>query len=136
MIAPPNRGSEFADRLYNIPFFGRLCVPLHEVTTDKENTANSLGNPAFDYEIGIIAGGKRDKEGFRKYIPGDDDSTVSVASTHLQGEKDHIVIKDSHHGLLSNQNTADQVTHFLESGAFKRERDCTGGPPGRPRNTK
>ena len=121
MIAPPNKGSEFADRLYNIPFFGLLCIPLHEVTTNNKNTVHKLGNPAPNYEIGIIAGGKLNEKGFRRYIPGDDDSTVSAAATHLKGEKDHIVIKDTHHGLLKNRQTAEQTVNFLETGKFRKD---------------
>ena len=132
MIAPPNKGSEFADRIYNIPFIGLLCVPLHEVTTDNKNTVYKLGNPASNYEIGIIAGGKRNANGYRRYIPGDDDSTVSVSSTHLQGERDHIVIKDTHHGLLTNRYTAEQVTNFMKSGLFRKDYECRGNPCGCP----
>jgi pimeloyl-ACP methyl ester carboxylesterase len=118
MIAPPNKGSELADLLCHIPHVAFLCVPLRDMRTHPSSTVSLLGSPARQYEIGIIAGGRGDDQGWSERLPGDDDGRVSVASTHLAGEKDHVTLGAGHMDLLDRPETAELVAEFVERGSF------------------
>lgn len=48
----------------------------------------------------------------------DNDGTVAVSETHLDGLKDHIVMEVSHKGLLLNVDVHDQAAAFLKRGEF------------------
>ncbi len=73
-------------------------------------------------DIGVIAGTMPLGVGrlFAKF-DGDNDGTVAVSETRLDGAKDHLVMRVSHHGLLVSPNVADQAASFLKRGEFLRE---------------
>jgi hypothetical protein len=48
------------------------------------------------------------------------DLLVREASTRLGCERDHIVVSGLHASLLWRRETAEQVRHFLQHGAFRR----------------
>ena len=45
----------------------------------------------------------------------------AVAETHLEGQRDHIVLPTSHKGLVLTRKPADQIAAFLKRGEFLRE---------------
>jgi len=73
-------------------------------------------------EIGVIAGTVPLGVGrlFAKF-DGDNDGTVAVSETYLDGAKDHLVMPVSHKGLLFSSDVADQTGSFLKRGEFLRE---------------
>jgi pimeloyl-ACP methyl ester carboxylesterase len=103
MIAPPNRGSRVARRL--APYFGRFCPPLCQLTDDESSYVCQLPGCASE-EFGVIAATI--------------DHLVHEPSTHLPGERDHIVLPGLHSSLLWKRETAEQVRHFLWNGRFRR----------------
>ncbi len=51
---------------------------------------------------------------------GDNDGTIAVAETRLEGAKDHICMKVSHKGMLVSAAVADQAAAFIKRGEFLR----------------
>ena len=74
-------------------------------------------------EIGVIAGNV--PLGFGRLFAEfeeDNDGTVAVAETRLDGARDHLVMPVSHKGLLVSSEVADQAAAFLKRGEFLRDR--------------
>ncbi len=117
MIAPPNRGSSLARGLARFSLFrwifGRAGM---EVAQLPEALVSSL--PAPRCEFGVIAGGLGNDAGLNPFIDGDDDGTVTVEETRLEGMKDFVQVKGQHSLLLLQQRVVDNVLAFLQTGGF------------------
>lgn len=119
MIAPPNGGSELADRLGPFAVFRWLTGPNgHRLGTGPASLPPQLGPWPGPAELGVIAGS-------RAYLPralgglrAPHDGKVSVAATHLAGERDHRTLPLSHTFILYSRSTYRQVAAFLREGAF------------------
>lgn len=73
-------------------------------------------------EIGVIAGTVPFGVGqFVANMVEDNDGTVAVSETRLEGAKDHICMPVSHKGMLVSRNVADQAAAFLKRGEFLRD---------------
>jgi pimeloyl-ACP methyl ester carboxylesterase len=48
----------------------------------------------------------------------DNDGTISVSETRLQGARDHLILPVSHKGMLVSADVADQAAAFLKRGEF------------------
>jgi len=117
MIAPPNQGSSMADYLSEKKWYRWIWgAPAEQFLTADSSFAKHAGIPP--REFGIIAGGKSDGEGWNPIIPGDDDGTVSVEQTKLDGMKDFIVIRNLHSLLLWDKDAIEQIVVFLREGEF------------------
>ncbi len=103
MLAPPNKGS--ADAAFWTPLLGDVVKPLQELSNDENSVVNQMGVPA-NIDIGIIAAAN--------------DGRVDLDDTHLDGEKDHIVVPGIHTFIVLREDTAEQVDYFLRNGSFKR----------------
>lgn len=101
MLAPPNRGSEAADR-YS-PWLGWILKPLPELTTAEGSTARRLLLPP-GVEVGIIAG---------RY-----DGKVSAAEARLVGQRAHAMVPTGHSFLMLRQDVLRLVLTFLREGGF------------------
>jgi triacylglycerol lipase len=118
MIAPPNHGCEMAEDFYQYAWFRGLYgdKSIKQLFAKQNDFLKNVGIP--EVEFGIIAGGKGDDIGYSRRIPGDDDGTISVESTKLEGARDFIVLPYQHTPLVWAPETAQQTIHFLENGAF------------------
>ncbi len=103
MLAPPNRGS--ADAAFWTPLLGDVVKPLQELSNDENSVVNQLAVPA-DIDIGIIAAAN--------------DGRVDLDDTHIDGEKDHIVVPGLHTFIVLREDVAHQVNYFLQNGSFER----------------
>ena len=56
-------------------------------------------------------------------IPGDDDGTVTVASTRLVGAADFATVPALHSFLISDPVVADMTGRFLREGRLRAEGD-------------
>ncbi|MDG2384705.1 MAG: hypothetical protein P8N76_23760 [Pirellulaceae bacterium] len=101
MLGPPNHGSHVA-RALSRPL-GWFCPPLRELSDVSDSFVNRLNEPT-GLEIGVIAAAE--------------DLVVPRDSTHLQCQREHIVLP-GHHGVLPwRRDTAECVHRFLETGTF------------------
>ncbi|MBI5623830.1 MAG: alpha/beta fold hydrolase [Elusimicrobia bacterium] len=118
MIAPPNRGSAMADTLsktglYRLIFGGKAAQELRSSRKDFWE-----GLPPPPVEFGIIAGGLGNGKGFNPLLPGDDDGTLSVEETRLEGASDFRILPYQHTLILLRRRTAELTVRFLETGKF------------------
>ena len=51
----------------------------------------------------------------------DNDGTIAVSETRIDGATDHLVMPVSHKGLLVSSDVADQIGSFLKRGEFLRD---------------
>lgn len=118
MLAPPNQGSELADKLKGNFFYRFFTGPSgQQLGTDASSTPRQLG-PA-DFELGIIAGDRTLNPVFSAWIPGPDDGKVSVRSTQLAGMRDWLVVHHSHTWMAWRKDVTVAVRQFLASGHFE-----------------
>lgn len=122
MLAPPNQGSELAERLKNNFFYRLATGPAgQELGTGDFSLPRQLG--AANFELGVIAGDRSLNLLFSAWIPGADDGKVSVASTRLAGMRDFLVVHHSHTWMAWNGKVGGAVARFLKSGGFAAEQD-------------
>lgn len=119
MLAPPNQGSEVADRLQRWRAFQWITGPvLQELGTSAEGAAARL--PMIDAEVGIIAGDRCVNPVFGRWIGSPNDGKVAVNSTRLPGMRDHVIVRSGHTLLPWRSLVIRQVFAFLETGRFVR----------------
>ncbi len=114
LIAPPNRGSAIARLLEDIRayrwIFGEAGQQLTPVEVSRA--------PGLEHPFAIIAGGKGDGRGFNPLLPGDDDGTVGLAETSLEGAADFLVVPEIHALISNHQETIRATINFLKHGRF------------------
>ncbi|MGB5569309.1 MAG: alpha/beta fold hydrolase [Sedimenticolaceae bacterium] len=117
MLAPPNNGSEVADRVRHWPAYRWFMGPVgQQLGTGPDSIVHRL-RPV-SAEIGVIAARRSIQPWFSTLIPGPDDGAVSVESTRLAEMRDFIVVDSSHSLMLFNGEVRRQVGHFLSTGRF------------------
>ncbi len=118
MLAPPNQGSELADRLKGNWFYRFLTGPSgQQLGTDASSLPKQLGPASF--ELGIIAGDRSLNPLFSAWIPGPDDGKVSVRSTKMEGMRDFLVVHHSHTWMSWSKVVNRAVVEFLNTGSFR-----------------
>ncbi|MEO0995912.1 MAG: alpha/beta fold hydrolase [Pseudomonadota bacterium] len=120
MLAPPNQGSEVVDALRNTPGFGLVNGKAgFELGTDERSVPRRLG-PA-DFDVGVIAGTRSINLWLSRFLPNPDDGKVSAASARLEGMRDFLLVPHSHPFVMRRKAVINQVLHYLEHGAFRRD---------------
>jgi pimeloyl-ACP methyl ester carboxylesterase len=105
LLAPPNRGARLADLA--LWLFGRRLVVATELCSHPDSYVNQLA-PATDLDCGVIAASW--------------DHVVSLESTHLPGQRDHLVLRGLH-TLPLHRHVPAQAGQFLREGRFLRGTD-------------
>jgi pimeloyl-ACP methyl ester carboxylesterase len=122
MLAPPNEGSELADRLQsNFVYRWMLGPSFQQLGTDARSLPKRLGPVAF--ELGVIAGDRSLNPFFSRRLPHPNDSKVSVIGTQVVGMKDFLVIHSSHTWIMTRRETLRQTACFLANGCFEHYRN-------------
>jgi len=121
MIAPPNKGSQIADRLKMLPAYRWLTGESGQGLTTE--AASRL--PVPEIEFGIIAGGRGNANGFNPLLPGDNDGLVTVAETALDGARDFMLVGTTHGLIDDHPQTIDAILTFLSEGRFLPEDPST-----------
>jgi triacylglycerol lipase len=117
LIAPPNHGSEIVDNLVGNALFEAALGPTgSDLGTAPDSFPNRIGPP--DYEVGVIAGSESINPVGTVLLPDENDGTVSVESTRLEGATDFILVKANHTFIMQETEVAEQVVHFLRNGRF------------------
>lgn len=117
MLGPPNKGSEVVDNLGDTWIFQWLNGPAGpELSTNSNSVPNRLGPVAF--ELGVIAGDYSINRINSLMIPGPDDGKVSLASTKVEGMKQHIVLHTAHPFMMKNKGVIANTISFLRTGSF------------------
>lgn len=118
MLASPNRGSELVDVLGDTSLFRWILGPTAEqLGTDAESLPNRLPPPT--YEVGVIAGTDSVNPIGSLVLPEEDDGTVSVDRTKVEGMTDFLVVPVSHTFIMRSEEVAEQVVHFFRHGRFR-----------------
>ena len=95
MLAPPNQGSELADRLRNNCLYQLATGPAgQQLGTGDSSLPKQLAPP--DFDLGVIAGDRSLNPLFSKWIPGPDDGKVSVRSAQIPGMRDFLLVHRTH----------------------------------------
>lgn len=120
MLAPPNAGSEVPDRFAGFaPFRWFTGANGRRLTTAAEALPRALGPwPAATSDLGVIAGDRALNPLLASWVPKPNDGKVSVATTHLAGETDHVVVPYSHTWLAWRSGVIAHVKTFLREGRF------------------
>jgi pimeloyl-ACP methyl ester carboxylesterase len=122
MIATPNQWAELATLLKANPLFKLILGPSgQQLPADPEGFIARL--PVPEMEFGIIAGGRGDERGYNPLLPGDDDGTVSVACTKLDGAADFVVVDRLHTFIVRAPETRDYALRFLKDGRFEPRKE-------------
>jgi triacylglycerol lipase len=120
MLAPPNHGSEIIDMLGESTAFRWALGPTaQQLGTNPESLPNRLPPPAV--ELGVIAGTGTVNPIGSIVVPNEDDGTVSLASTKLEGMTDFLIVPNSHAFIMRSDDVAMQVVHFLREGRFQHD---------------
>jgi pimeloyl-ACP methyl ester carboxylesterase len=125
MIAPPNQGAYLASLLGNwLPYKLILGPAGQQLREGEDGRCACAGKP--NCEFAIIAGGTGKDRGMNPLIPGDDDGTVSVESTRLEGAADFLVLPYAHPIIQMMPRTARNVVSFLRTGKFAEHSPLPG----------
>lgn len=117
MIAPPSQGAELAQFFGNWSVYQYMMGPAgQDLRPGDLGKCVEAGIPPV--EFGIIAGGTGTKIGINPLLPGDNDGTVTVESTKLEGAQDFARVPYPHPVIQMMPKTADLVVKFLENGSF------------------
>jgi triacylglycerol lipase len=121
MLAPPNAGSEIATRLAQFAPFGWVTgVNGQRVGVGDNDLPRQLGEwPKAAGPLGIIAGDRCFNPLWGALMPRPHDGKVSVASTHLDGERAHRVVPAGHTWLAWRRDVIGYTKRFLATGTFE-----------------
>jgi pimeloyl-ACP methyl ester carboxylesterase len=122
MLGTPNHGSELADIVQQYWIFRAVSGPgARQLRTRGDGLISNLPVPQF--EFAVIAGSRGTPSGWNPLIPGDDDGTVTVASTRLPGAADFSTVRAIHSRLLWNEEAISQTVNFLKDGKLLPHRE-------------
>ncbi|HUQ79643.1 MAG TPA: alpha/beta fold hydrolase [Gemmatimonadaceae bacterium] len=117
MLAPPNHGSELADRLrYYLAYRLTMGPAGQQIGTDEYSVPQRLPPPPF--ELGIIAGRRSGNPLFARVLGAEGDGKVTVASAQLEGMRELVVVDRSHTFIMWAPDVLAHIFAFLQTGRF------------------
>jgi pimeloyl-ACP methyl ester carboxylesterase len=122
MIGTPNHGSEVADYLRPLPAYKWFHGPVGQrLGTGREDVHAKLKD-SIDFDCGVIAGNNRwfhAPTTLLAKIPVPNDGIVSVASTRINGMKDHVEVWGDHTLMCWMPSVWKLASTYLAKGSFK-----------------
>ena len=121
-LGSPLTGSRAADYLNAQVWAEDIIGHSLSAGVVRSNASDWAAHVCEQREIGVIAGNV--PLGFGRLVADfreDNDGSVGVFETRLQGVADHLVMAVSHKGMLVSSDVADQAGSFLKRGEFLRE---------------
>ena len=119
MLAPPNHGSELAERLRNNCLYRLTTGPAGQQLGICDSSLPRQLGPA-NFELGVIAGDRSLNPLFSAWIPGPDDGKVSVRSAQMPGA-DFLLVHHSHTWMAWSPKVNTAITQFFRTGHFPHE---------------
>ena len=117
MLAPPNQGSEVADRLRDFRIYRVTLGPAgQQIGTGPDSIPRRLPPPPF--ELGIIAGRRSNNVVFARVLGDESDGKVRVASTQVDGMREIVVVDRAHTFMMWAPDVLAHIFSFLEHGRF------------------
>ncbi|MEZ6129228.1 MAG: alpha/beta hydrolase [Planctomycetaceae bacterium] len=117
MLGVPNKGAQVADFLKDNRLFKAVMGPAgQQLVSGPDSIVHALPVPTFPF--GVIAGGRSAARGYNPLLPGDNDSTVTVASTRLPGAADYRLVPVIHSFLMNDRRVIQATRTFLQQGCF------------------
>lgn len=117
MLAPPNHGSSRACTWAQSMVVVKTLGPVvKELGPDWQQLEPKLATPR---EFGVIAGGLGNDHGYNLVVEGDDDGTLSIEETKLDGAADFLVVPSLHSLILARDDVQAATTRFLRHGRFQ-----------------
>ena len=118
MLGVPNQGAEMANICRGLFAYQLIFGPAGaQLVCGESGLCCELPTPEF--EFGIIAGARGSDSGWNPLIPGDDDGTITVASTRLPGAADFATVHCLHSFLMNDRTAIDYSVRFLQTGRFR-----------------
>ncbi|NNF40936.1 MAG: alpha/beta hydrolase [Woeseiaceae bacterium] len=121
-LGSPLTGSRAAELLHETQWAEEILGRTLPAAVIHQSANDWASQVCRQRDVGVIAGTMPLGVGrlFAQF-DGDNDGTVAVSETRLEGARDHLVMRVSHRGLLVSTNVADQAAAFLKRGEFLRE---------------
>ncbi len=117
MIATPNQGAQIAEQ---VAWFGSALAHLSGGPSLRQMFRDRIDAiPEPDIPFATIAGSSGREGGYNPLLPGDDDMTVTVASTRLPGAEDELVVQATHTFIMTRPEVVAGVLRYLKSGRFR-----------------
>ena len=121
MLAPPNQGSQLANRLGDSQLFRAATGPAgQQLRAGPDSVAAKLG--PVDYIVGVIAG-KKVINPLHRLLNSESDGKVTLEEARLEGMADFLTVPRSHTFIMNDPRVIDQVIHFFRNGKFARPED-------------
>ncbi|GIX43693.1 MAG: alpha/beta fold hydrolase [Candidatus Hydrogenedentota bacterium] len=117
MIGSPNQGSKVAEFFGEWWLFRKIFGPAgQELRCGSPGICSTIGIPKC--EFGIIAGGLGNRWGMNPLLGSDNDGTVTVEETLLEGACDFLLLPYPHPIIQAFPRTVRNTLHFLRHGRF------------------
>ncbi len=114
MLAPPNQGSELAAALDDFSLFHMVAGPSAEQLVKGRRYA-ALPSKV---EVGVVAGGTPDGDGFNPLLSANNDGVVTVEETKLASATDALVVPALHTFIANDPEVIAATLTFLDTGSF------------------
>lgn len=115
LIGSPNRGARIAQELVRLGATARLVAgpALGELVPETIDAIPPLTVP-----FGLVAGGTGTDRGFNPLLPGDNDMTVTVDETYLEGAEDRLLVRAVHTFIMVHPEVVAGTAQYLRTGSF------------------
>ncbi|NVJ65020.1 MAG: alpha/beta hydrolase [Gammaproteobacteria bacterium] len=118
MLAPPNHGSEVADKFKDKWWYKMATGPTGQQLTESSPLYEQL--EPLDTDVGIIIGNRSSDPWFNHLFDGEHDGKVSVASAKLKEDHQLQVVNCGHTLLMESNAVMELIIKFLKSGELKK----------------